>query len=59
MIELEKVYGAAMTYAAAAANAGVAGWIGNNWFLILSAIAVVIRIGIDLPKLIEVWKNRK
>lgn len=47
-----------MTYTAAVLNVGVGHWIGENWFLILSAIAVLIRIGIDLPKLIQVWKNR-
>lgn len=55
----EQAYGSVMTYAAAAGNAGVAAWIGNNWFMLISALAVIIRIGIDLPKLIDAWKNRR
>jgi len=57
--EIEQNYGAAMTYTASAANAGVGMWAEQNWFLILSAVALLIRIGIDLPKLIKVWKDRK
>jgi hypothetical protein len=59
MDRTEQTYGAAMTYTAAAMNAGVGHWMGENWFLILSAIAVLIRIGIDLSKLIQAWRNRR
>jgi len=55
---IEENYGAAMTYTASAANAGVGMWAEQNWFLILSAVALLIRIGIDLPKLIRVWRDR-
>ncbi len=57
--KIESNYGAAMTYTASAANAGVGMWMEHNWFLILSAVALLIRIGIDLPKLMRVWKDRK
>ena len=56
--QIENNYGAAMTYAASAANAGAATWTEQNWFLILSAIAILIRIGIDLPKLYRGWKQK-
>ena len=56
--DIEQNYGAAMTYTASAANAGVVMWAAEHWFLILSAIALLIRIVIDLPKLIRVWKDR-
>lgn len=46
-----------MTYAASATTAGVGVWLGQNWFLVLSAIAVLIRIGIDVPKLIAAWRK--
>ena len=55
--KIEELYGGAMTYAAAAANAGMASWVGNNWFLILSAVAVLIRIGIDIPRLLKAWRK--
>ncbi len=55
---IEQNYGAAMTYTASAANAGVGMWAAEHWFLILSAVALLIRIGIDLPKLIKVWRDR-
>lgn len=60
MIEkIEETYGAAMTYTASAALVGVGHWVGENWFLILSAIAVTIRIGIDLPRLYDAWCKRR
>jgi hypothetical protein len=52
---LEEAAGSAMTYSAAAANAGVAAWIGQNWFLVLSAAAVIVRIAID----IDTWRRRR
>lgn len=55
MKHIEEIYGGAMTYAAAAANAGVGIWLEQNWFLILSAIAILIRIGIDIPRLYRAW----
>ena len=55
---IEENFGAAMTYTASAANAGVGVWAEQNWFLLLSAVAILIRIGIDLPKLISVWKDK-
>jgi len=55
---IEENYGAAMTYTASAANAGVGMWMENNWFLLLSALAILIRIGIDLPKLMRVWRDK-
>ena len=58
MTQLEENYGAAMTYAASAANAGAATWAEQNWFLLLSAVAILIRIGIDLPRLYKVWKQK-
>jgi len=36
-------------------NYGIIQWlsVGDNWFLLLSALAVIVRLGIDLPKLIN------
>ena len=56
--QIEQNYGAAMTYVASAANAGAATWAEQNWFLILSALAILIRIGIDLPKLYRSWRKK-
>lgn len=56
---IEESYGAVMTYSTSIVTAGIGTWIGENWFLILSAIAVLIRIGIDLPQLIKAWKKEK
>ena len=57
--KIEENFGAAITYTSSAANAGMGIWMEHNWFLVLSAIALIIRIGIDLPQLIKVWRGRK
>lgn len=57
--KIEHSYGALMTYVAAAANVGIGAWLEENWFLLLSAVAVIVRIGIDLPRLWEAWKKKK
>jgi sulfatase maturation enzyme AslB (radical SAM superfamily) len=57
--KLEESYGAMMTYSTSIVTVSVGTWMGENWFLILSAIAVMIRIGIDVPKLLESWKRKK
>lgn len=56
--KIEENFGAAMTYTASAANAGVGMWMEHNWFLVLSAIALLIRIGIDLPNLFKSWRGK-
>ncbi len=56
---VEETAGAAMTYAAAGLNVGIATWLGSNWFLVLSAIAVLIRIAIDGKKLYHTWFKKK
>jgi hypothetical protein len=39
---------------------GVIEWltIGDHWFLILSALAVLVRLGIDLPKFIKYIRSK-
>jgi hypothetical protein len=39
---------------------GIIEWlaVGDHWFLILSALAVLVRLGIDLPKLIKYVSNK-
>lgn len=56
--QLEQTSGAVQTYVVAATTVGIGAWIGENWFLILSAIAVLVRLSIDIPKAIDYWKNR-
>ena len=40
---------------------GIIQWlaVGDHWFLILSALAVLVRLGIDLPKFIKYVTNKK
>lgn len=40
---------------------GVLQWlsVGDHWFLILSAIAVLVRLGIDLPKLMKYIRDKE
>lgn len=54
-----EVYDSALTYTAAAANAGIGAWLGENWFLVLSAIAVVVRIYIDVSKYLAFKRDRR
>ena len=39
---------------------GIIEWlaVGDHWFLILSALAVLVRLGIDLPKFIKHVLNK-
>lgn len=39
---------------------GIIEWlaVGDHWFLILSALAVLVRLGIDLPKFVKYVSNR-
>lgn len=39
---------------------GIIEWlaVGDHWFLILSALAVLVRLGIDLPKLVKYVSNK-
>ena len=58
LTRIEEAYGSALTYSAAALNVGIGAWFGENWFLVLSSVAVVIRIGIDIPKLCAAWRKK-
>lgn len=51
--KFEDGYGALSSYSASVALAGAGMWLANNWFLALSAVAVVIRIAVDLKKLFK------
>jgi len=53
MYRLEDGYGAASSYAASLTLVGAGMWLTNNWFLALSALAVIIRIAVDLKKLFK------
>ena len=55
---IEELYGASLTYISAGVNVGVGVWSSESWFLILSAIAVLIRIGIDVPQFIRAWRKK-
>lgn len=56
---IEQVSGSTQTYVAAAATAGVGAWFGDNWFLVLSAVAVLVRLAIDVPKLVVIYRKKK
>jgi hypothetical protein len=39
--KVDDTYGAVMTYTAAAANAGIGAWVGENWFLGLMYLSYI------------------
>lgn len=59
MSRFEQTYGAFFTYAASLSTVGVGAWLGENWFLALSAVAVIIRMAIDLDTLFKKKKTEK
>lgn len=52
---LEEAAGSAMTYSAAASGAGIGAWLGENWLMVLSAAAIIVRLIID----IDTWRRRR
>ena len=59
MSKLEQSYGAMFTYAASLSTISIGSWLGENWFLVLSAIAVLIRMWIDIDTLIKRNREKK
>ena len=50
----EDTHGAVVTYMTAGTSAGIGIWFQNHWLMALSGVAVCIRIGIDIPRLINI-----
>jgi hypothetical protein len=56
---IEQSTGAMQTYAAATIAGSVGFFSDINWLAILSCIAVLVRIGIDIPRLLASWKKHR